>query len=67
MEHYQPCGSDGELVEADNGVDEQMKALQEKLADAIAEREEMAQRCHELDMQVSAAWRWVFAATSEGV
>ena len=33
-------------------VAQEVKVLEEKLADAVADKEELTQRCHELGMQV---------------
>lgn len=55
MQHYRPRSEsvDGETPPAvDSDLTKQLKVLEERLADAVAEREEMAQRCHDLDMQV---------------
>ena len=51
MQHYQPCG---EEEEGNQELVQAVKVLEERLADAVADKEELAQRCHELDMQV----RW---------
>nr|CAB3254082.1 protein Hook homolog 3 [Phallusia mammillata] len=56
MQHYRPCSDtvDGEApATVDSDMSQQLKVLEERLADAVAEREEMAQRCHDLDMQVA--------------
>ena len=50
MTPYQPCTNE----ERTKGgvVSQEVKVLEEKLADAVADKEELTQRCHELDMQV---------------
>ena len=53
MTHYQPCADEGEMgAVVSQEVAQEIKVLEEKLADAVADKEELAQRCHELDMQV---------------
>ena len=57
MNHYQPVtdGAGGEndvLNEESKEYLIKIKDLEEKLSDTLREKDEMAQRCHELDMQV---------------
>ena len=57
MNHYQPVtdGAGGEndvLNEESKEYLIKIKELEEKLSDTLREKDEMAQRCHELDMQV---------------
>jgi len=49
MDHFDDENPASEEVH----FNQQLKDLQDKLNDAISEKEEMAQRCHELDMQVA--------------
>ena len=51
MQHYQPC-SEEEVSGGSQELAQEVKALEERLADAVADKDELAQRCHELDMQV---------------
>ncbi|XP_078485464.1 protein Hook homolog 3 isoform X2 [Ciona intestinalis] len=51
MSHNQPCSED-DSANSDE-MTQQIKLIETKLNDAIAEKDEMAQRCHELDMQVA--------------
>ncbi|CAK8688742.1 protein Hook homolog 3-like isoform X1 [Clavelina lepadiformis] len=53
MQHYQASSEGNDSAVIDQGVSEQVKLLETKLTDAHADKEEMAQRCHELDMQVA--------------
>lgn len=50
MQHYVPCGSD--QVDSSGTNDQELLTLRQKMREMIAENEEMAQRCHELDNQV---------------
>jgi len=52
MQHYQPCSEEEEGT-GNQELVQAVKVLEERLADAVADKEELAQRCHELDMQVS--------------
>lgn len=49
--HYQPC-AEAEQAPTSTQTAHEVKLLEEKLSEAIAEKEVVAQRCHELDMQV---------------
>jgi len=58
MNHYQPVsdGANGEndvLNEESKEYLIKIKEIEEKLNDTLREKDEMAQRCHELDMQVA--------------
>ena len=57
MNHYQPVSDTGDgendvLNEESKEYLIKIKELEAKLNDTMSEKDEMAQRCHELDMQV---------------
>ena len=51
MQHYQPCNEEDATTGSEQ-IAQEIKVLEDKLSEAIADKEELAQRCHELDMQV---------------
>ena len=52
MVHLQQCVDEGSPAALEANFNQEIKNLQDKLSDAVGEKEEMAQRCHVLDMQV---------------
>jgi len=53
MVHLQQCVDEGSPAALEANFNQEIKNLQDKLSDAVGEKEEMAQRCHVLDMQVA--------------
>nr|XP_039258269.1 protein Hook homolog 3-like isoform X4 [Styela clava] len=52
MQHYVPCGSENNDT-ANSDMSQELQSLRQRMTELIAEKEEMAQRCHELDNQLT--------------